>query len=100
CPWGPPSGYVERGETFEQALVREVAEETGLELADVTFRFLRSGFRLRVEIYLSGRLVTAGPLRLADDEIVEARFFEVDELPADLRRIHRELIELAHAELR
>ncbi|WP_152364896.1 NUDIX domain-containing protein [Microlunatus speluncae] len=98
CQWGPPSGYMVRGETFEQALARETAEETGQQLTDIRVRFVRSGFRLRIEAYLSARLVPSGPLRLEEAEILEARFFEVDELPAALRRIHRELIEQVHAE--
>lgn len=98
CPWGPPSGYVERGETFEQALAREVLEETGLEATDVRLRFIRSGFRLRVEVYLSGRLINSEPLRLAEAEIIEARFFEPGELPPNLRPIHRELIEQVRSE--
>ena len=28
--WSPPSGRIERGETHEQALVREIEEELGL----------------------------------------------------------------------
>lgn len=98
CPWGPPSGYMMRGETFEQALARELAEETGQQLTDIRVRFVRSGFRLRVEVYLSARLASTGPLRLEEAEILEARFFELDELPADLRPIHRRLIEESRAE--
>jgi ADP-ribose pyrophosphatase YjhB (NUDIX family) len=98
CPWGPPSGYVMRGETFEQTLAREVAEETGQQLTDIRVQFVRSGFRLRVEVYLSARLASTTPLLLEEAEILEARFFALDELPADLRPIHRKLIEESRAE--
>ena len=35
--WGIPGGKIEYGETSEQALHREVAEETGLQIADIEF---------------------------------------------------------------
>ncbi len=35
--WGIPGGKIRRGETAEAALRREIAEETGLEIRDLTF---------------------------------------------------------------
>jgi phosphoglycolate phosphatase-like HAD superfamily hydrolase/ADP-ribose pyrophosphatase YjhB (NUDIX family) len=35
--WGIPGGKIKRGETCEQALIREIDEETGLRLRDVQF---------------------------------------------------------------
>jgi len=35
--WGIPGGKIERGETSETALIREISEETGLEISDIRF---------------------------------------------------------------
>ena len=50
---GLPSGYAVRRETWERGLAREVREETGLEVADVTVVRVRSGFEGRIEVLLS-----------------------------------------------
>lgn len=90
--WGLPSGYVKRGERFEDALAREVLEETGYRIADVELIRLVSGYRLRVEVNYQARLAGGSP-RLDSNEILEAGFFPPDELPDGLLGSHRELIE-------
>ncbi|HEY4169186.1 MAG TPA: NUDIX hydrolase [Reyranella sp.] len=39
--WGLPGGFVDRDETIKQAVAREIKEETGYEVADITlFRII------------------------------------------------------------
>jgi NAD+ diphosphatase len=75
------AGFVEPGEDLEGAVVREVAEEVGLEVGELQYRgsqpwpfphSLMVGFRAR---YLSGDLV------LDPTEIVDAAWYRRDELP-------------------
>jgi 8-oxo-dGTP diphosphatase len=40
--WGPPSGRVEPGETYTDAAVRELAEETGISVTPGAVRFLHA----------------------------------------------------------
>ena len=97
-PWGLPSGYAERGETWEETFAREVREETGIELRDVRLLSVRSGFRLRVEVYMSARVADRVVVPRVDGrEVLSARMVAVDELPDGLRPAHREMIRLAGA---
>jgi NAD+ diphosphatase len=75
------AGFVEQGESLETCAVREVREEIGVELDDLTYVGSQSwpfpsqlmlGFTAR---YASGEIV------VDPEEIEEARWFDVDALP-------------------
>jgi ADP-ribose pyrophosphatase YjhB (NUDIX family) len=92
APWGFPSGFARRGERFQDTIVREVREETGLTVRVGQLVELRSGFRYKAEAYFEASLVGGlDGLVLDDREILDARLFTLDELPAALPPLHRKL---------
>jgi ADP-ribose pyrophosphatase YjhB (NUDIX family) len=81
--WTLPGGYVEIDETPDQAVVREVAEETGLETRAVGLIGLWSASRENQQTaYCVFRLELAGPIEQLEadgneGEIQQARFVDV-----------------------
>ncbi len=75
------AGYVEPGETLEECAAREVCEEVGVDLRNITYfgsqpwpfpNSLMIGFTAEY---------TGGDIRLEESELAEARWFAADELP-------------------
>jgi 8-oxo-dGTP diphosphatase len=90
--WGVPTGYAKRSERLEDTVVREVREETGLEVRTGALIWVRSGFKFRVEVAYEAELV-GGTLKLDPFEILDAKWFEPDALPEGTRRAHRVLVD-------
>lgn len=83
--WGIPGGFLERGEQPEEAIRREVREETGLELESAEIAFIRTNAGTnRVEIIYRCR--ARGEVSLEGYEIKSAEWCLPDQLPADLNQ--------------
>src|SRR5258708_2690416 len=94
--WGIPGGFLARGEQPEEGLRRELREEVGLELDDVKLLLVRSLHRPRqIEIYFRAR--PQGEPQPRSFEIKRAEWFALDDLPAELSKDQRTMIQRAVA---
>jgi NAD+ diphosphatase len=102
--WALVAGFVEAGESLEEAVHREVGEEVGLRLGELTYFGSQPWAMSGPGVVLAGfSAVCAEPDAepVVDGvELAEARWFPLDELPAELPpaySISRSLIDAAVA---
>lgn len=88
-PWGLPGGSLEYGEAPEAAAVREIFEETGIEVEIEKFMMVKSWLPDRVGFYYLCR-VTSGEFQ-PSEEVSESGYFGFNNLP-DIRPRDREII--------
>jgi 8-oxo-dGTP diphosphatase len=92
-PWGLPGGSLEYGEHPEEAVIREVWEETGLNICIEKLLLVDSWLPDRVGLYYLCR-ITDGIFH-PSDEVSEFDYFSLDNLP-DVRSLDRDLIKRLH----
>lgn len=85
-----PGGFVDAEETGEEAVVREVKEETNLEVEEVTYlfsvpnRYVYSGFEVQtLDLVYLCKISDAQNMK-ADDDVSKLEFIKIPDLNPDL----------------
>jgi 8-oxo-dGTP pyrophosphatase MutT (NUDIX family) len=84
--WSLPKGHIEAGETPEQAAIREVAEETGIqseiarELGIIDFWFMAGGKRIHKTVHHYLFREVGGTLSPQVTEVDDVGWFPLDEI--------------------
>ncbi|MBQ4447594.1 MAG: NUDIX domain-containing protein [Clostridia bacterium] len=97
--WGLIGGLLELDETYEQAALREVREETGLEVSLDGFLGIYHNHNMVwsngdaahvIGVYFKASII-GGKLR-ADEESLELKFFSKEEIPELFAEDHRAVV--------
>jgi ADP-ribose pyrophosphatase YjhB (NUDIX family) len=96
--WALPGGRVDPKETVEQTIVREVKEETGLDIAVVSKigEYHEQGVQdgAEYDYYPACFLVkvVGGEIKKQESEIEEVKLFSLNDVPATLAFEHAQMI--------
>jgi 8-oxo-dGTP diphosphatase len=93
--WAIPGGFVDEGESVEQAAIREAAEETGLdvELKELLYVYSDPRRDPRQHTMSTAFIATASGEPTGDDDAAEAKFFGEDEIPPNLAFDHGRILD-------
>ncbi|MBC8171758.1 MAG: NUDIX domain-containing protein [Anaerolineae bacterium] len=102
--WSLPGGLIEPGEEPAEAIIREVKEETGLDVVPVRVTGIYGGASHIVEYPNGDRIaainisflcdVSGGTLYADGNETLELRYFPLDALPENI--VQRQLMHIEH----
>jgi 8-oxo-dGTP diphosphatase len=96
--WALPGGRLDPGETIEQTIIREVKEETGLDVTIVrkVGEYVEKGLKddVEYEYYPTCFVVkpVSGEIKKQDNEIQEIKLFKLTELPEPLAFEHDQML--------
>lgn len=92
--WALPGGFVEYGESVEEAIIREAKEETGLDLINLKqFKVYSEpnrdprGHTISVVFCAKGRGIPK-----ADDDACDIKLFSLNNLPKQIAFDHRKIL--------
>ena len=101
--WGLPGGLMELGESTEETIRREVKEETGLDLGELTLFGVYSGrgYRCKAEngdefdVVIIAYITNDydGEAAVMDDESISFEWFDLDSLPENIAGSHRRIVD-------
>lgn len=90
--WGIPGGFIDKGEQAEDAIRREIREEIGIEISRLKLYMIRTlGSHLEILFFAKPE----GEPGICSAEIIELRWFPIDEIPSDVAKTHRKHIDEA-----
>ncbi len=96
--WALPGGRAESGETVEQTIIREVKEETGLDVEVVrkVGEYHEQGIQggMEYDYYPACFLVkvVGGEMRKQQAEIQDIQLFSVKDVPENLAFVHNQMV--------
>ncbi len=97
--WQSSGGHLEFGESFEQAVEREIAEEIGIGVKNIKFLTVTNDVfenedKHYVTIFMTCEYESGEPQILEPDKCQEWKWFKYDELPKDLFLPYDRLLKL------
>lgn len=96
--WALPGGFVDVGETVEEAVVREAYEETGLSITDLWLIGVYSNPNRDPRFHTVSIAfgATSNGMPKAGDDAAEAVFYSIADLPKNIVFDHKQIIQDFH----